>query len=107
LPDQEGTMPANTSHDARDSEGSIRAAVLRLSRLDGEGGAVVERAAIVAEGAPAAAIEAWILAHGGEPEAPIVTATRSGLYGLRPDRPSDVNARMPRRYVLSADALRS
>jgi hypothetical protein len=98
-------MPASSSSDARQSDGAIRAAVIRLSRLDGDGGAVIERAAIVAEGVPAAAIEAWIVAHGGEPEAPLITAARPGLYGLRPDGRQVADARPPRRYVLPADAL--
>ena len=59
-------MPAST-RDTRLSDGAVRAAVIRLSRPDGEGGAVIERAAILAEGVPAAAIEAWIVDHGGEP----------------------------------------
>jgi hypothetical protein len=99
-------MPASSSLDARHSEGAIRATVIRLSRLDGDGGAVIERAAIVAEGTPAAAIEAWILAHGGEPEAPLIAAASPGLYGLRPDgRSSSGDARTPRRYVLPTEAL--
>jgi hypothetical protein len=76
-------MPATSSGDARHTDDAIRATVIRLCRPDGYGGAVIERAAIVAEGAPAGAIEEWILAHGGEPQAPVV-AVRSGLYGLRP-----------------------
>jgi hypothetical protein len=97
-------MPASSSRDARQTDGAIRDAVIRLCRPDGYGGAVIERAAIVAEGAPAEAIEAWILAHGGEPEVRVV-AVRSGLYGLRPDTEPMVRARPPRRYVLPAEAL--
>jgi hypothetical protein len=98
-------MPASSPSDARHSEGAILAAVVRLARPDGDGGAVIERAAIVAEGAPAAAIEAWVIAHGGEPEAPLIAGPRSGLYGLRPDGRVVAGARPPRRYVLPADAL--
>ena len=94
-------MPAESS---RVSDSAIRAAVIRLARLDGEGGAVIERAAIVAEGLPAAEIEAWILAHGGEPEAPLIAA-RPGRYRLRPDAGTLGARRWPRRYVLRADAL--
>src|SRR4051794_40409595 len=72
-------MPATTPRE----DAAIRAAVIRLARPDGDGGAVIERAAILAEGLPAAEIEAWIVAHGGEPEAPLIVA-RSGRYGLRP-----------------------
>ncbi len=65
-----GRMPASTPSQARDAEGSVRAVIARLARPDGEGGVVIERAAIIAEGEPAGAIEAWIVAHGGEPEVP-------------------------------------
>jgi hypothetical protein len=92
-------MPANGPPD-----GAIRATVMRLARPDGYGAAVVERAAIVAEGLPAAEIERWIVAHGGEPEAPLI-ATRPGRYGLRPDESRLIGARPPRRYVLPADVL--
>jgi hypothetical protein len=99
-------MPASTSsEDARHSDSAVRAAVIRLSRLDGDGGAVIERAAIVAEGAPAAAIEAWVVAHGGEPEAPLIAGPRLGLYALRSDGRQLGTARPPRRYVLPAEAL--
>ena len=94
-----------TSTEAGQSETAVRAAVIRLSRPDGEGGAVIERAAIVAEGAPSAAIEAWIIAHGGEPEAPVTTTPARGLYALGPDSRLAAGARAPRRYVLPARAL--
>ena len=99
-------MPASSSSDVRLSEEAVRATVVRLSRHDGEGGATVERAAILAEGTPAAAIEAWILDNGGEPEALKVRAPRPGLYGLRPDMPAaGAPGHSPRRYVLPAAAL--
>ncbi|HEX6026664.1 MAG TPA: hypothetical protein VFZ00_31995 [Solirubrobacter sp.] len=99
-------MPARGSAEKRLSEGAVRAAVIRLSRPDGDGGAVVERAAILAEGTPAAAIEAWIIEHGGEAEVPPRAAPAPGLYGLRPDRPTiAAGERPPRRYVLPVTAL--
>ena len=100
-------MPASSPREERQSEGAIRAAVIRLARPDGDGGAVIERAAIVAEGEPASAIEAWVLAHGGEPEAPLIAGPRSGLYGLRPESrlSGGGDVRPPRRYVLPAEVL--
>jgi hypothetical protein len=95
-------MPASSSRE--DTDDAIRAAVMRLCRPDGYGGAVIERAAIVAEGTPAGAIEDWILSHGGEPEAPVI-AVRSALHGLWPDRSPLTQARAPRRYVLPGEAL--
>jgi hypothetical protein len=99
-------MPARTPSEARDVEVAIQAAVARLSRPDGEGGIVIERAAIVAEGEPALAIEAWIMAHGGQPEAPLLHHPRPGLYGARNESFADgFGARPPRRYVLPAAAV--
>ena len=97
-------MPASNSRDAQ-TDVAIRDTVIRLCRSDGYGGAVIERAAIVAEGSRAAAIEEWILSHGGEPEAPVSAATRPGLYGLRPDNDRLLRMRAPRRYVLPGEAL--
>jgi hypothetical protein len=95
-------MPASSSQDGRESEGAVRAAALRLARPCGEGAAVIERAAILAEGSPSAAIEAWVIAHGGRPETSPSEAAAPGLYGLR-----SVAGRglAPRRYVLPATAL--
>jgi len=101
-------MPRSSPRDTRDSEEAVRAAVIRLSRPDGDGAAIIERAAILAEGTPAAAIEAWIVDHGGEPEVPTIGTPAPGLYGLRPDRPATAgDRRAPRRYVLPATALDS
>ena len=98
-------MSARGSSETRLSEGAVRAAVIRLSRPDGDGGVVVERAAILAEGTPAAAIEAWIIAHGGEAEVLTLAAPAPGLYGGRPERPTLGGRRPPRRYVLPVTAL--
>src|SRR4051812_29019312 len=97
-------MSANSSHDARQSETAVRAAVIRLSRPCSDGGAVIERAAIIAEGTPSAAIEAWVIEHGGRPEAATPGTRASGLYG---DRSTNGGGPVPRRYVMPAAALRS
>ena len=98
-------MPASSASDARDLEGAIRAAVIRLARPDGDGGAVIERAAIVAEGESAVAIEAWVVEHGGKPEAPLITGPHRGLYELRHDCATLIGERPPRRYVLPLGAI--
>jgi hypothetical protein len=56
LPEKEGIMPATSTRDARQADDGIRAAVSRLRRPDGNGGAVIERAATGAGGAPAEAL---------------------------------------------------
>ena len=67
---------------------------------------VIERAAIVAAGPDADAIEAWILSHGGRPEQIPVPASRlSGLHGGRL-RTAPRQAETPRRFVLPAEALK-
>ena len=80
-----------------------RAAVTRLSRPDRSGGTVIERAAILAEGADGTHILAWVVAHGGQPEAAVVSPKR-GLHSPRLDHPS-ATTRPPLRYVLPAGAL--
>ena len=61
----------------------IRDMVRRLARPYAEGRVVVEGAAIRAEGSDFDAIEAWILAHGGKPEAAAAKAPSGGLHGAR------------------------
>jgi len=88
------------------SDHTMRALVARLSRPHASGGAVIERAAIVAEGADAAAIVAWIVAHAGEPEAAVPRGPARGLHGARLSGGSGAAAdAAPRRYVLPAGAL--
>ena len=82
---------------------TVRAVVSRLSRPDRSGGTVIERAAILAEGADATRIVAWVVAHGGQPEAAVVS-TRRGLLSPRLDDPG-ATTRPPVRYVLPAGAL--
>ena len=97
---------AGTPADAAENDDAIRAVVTRLSRPGPGGGAVVERAAILAEGADSAAIITWILARAGQPEAIAPPASTRGLHGARSERRRSVTERRPpRRYVLPASAL--
>lgn len=87
-----------------DDEG-IRKLVIRLSRPHRWGGHVIERAAIMAEGADFDAVVAWILAHGGEPEAKAAPkGGGGGLHGLRVAESAESVAK-PLRYVLPPGAL--
>ncbi len=85
-------------------EAEIRAAVKSLARPRAGGGYVIERAAILAAGDEASAIEAWILDHQGAAEQLPTTNPRGGLHSHRDEalRPAD---RSPRRYLLPSDAL--
>jgi hypothetical protein len=89
--------------DQQVSDDAIRACVARLSRPQRGGRRVIERAAILAEGASSAAILDWLAVASWEPEdAPAVDADRggSGLHGMRQEsqrgRPRPQH---PRRYV--------
>ena len=84
---------------------AIRSIVTRLSRAHPSGGRVIERAAILAEGADFEAVVAWIVAHGGEPEAVVAKASRSGLHGSRGRDGGGEAPRSPARFVLPPDAL--
>jgi hypothetical protein len=83
----------------------IRLLVGRLSRPDGAGGVVIERASIMAAGADSAAILGWITAHGGYPEAAVPLAARQGLHSARLSDSGGIGGSAPRRYRLPADAL--
>ena len=84
---------------------AIRALVTRLARPHPSGGEVIERAAILSEGADFAAVMAWITAHGGEPET-TVTATRAhGLHGSRVNESGGAESRTPLRFVLPPGVL--
>ena len=84
-------------------EQRIRNVVARLSRRHESGGSVIERAAIVAEGADSQTIVAWIVAHDGQPEFVASAPARGGLHGGRPS--ADVFGGAPRRYVLPPGVL--
>jgi|1185.fasta_scaffold357234_1 hypothetical protein len=83
---------------------AIRAVVVRLSRPHASGGKVIERAAILAEGAHSAAIVQWITDHAGQPERPAPLAGR-GVHGSWLDDRRSVQRDTPLRYVLPAGAL--
>jgi hypothetical protein len=87
-----------------DRDDATRAIVTRLARRNPSGSRVIERAAILAEGADCAAVVAWIIAHRGEPEAAL-PATQQGLHGARLDSSPAANPRAPVRYVLPADVF--
>ena len=96
---------ASTPVGGSESDEAIRAVVTRLSRPDPAGGAVVERAAILAEGADSGAIITWIIAHAGQPEAIAPQASTRGLHGARLGGDVGAERRPPRGYLLPASAL--
>jgi hypothetical protein len=79
--------------------------VKRLSRPDASGGAVIERAAIMAEGPDSLAILAWIAAHDGQPEAAAPVSSTRGLHSARLSDTGGAGSSPPRRYVLPRGAL--
>jgi hypothetical protein len=83
----------------------IRALVTRLARPHLSGGEVIERAAILAEGADSAAVIEWITAHAGIPEAAAAKSPRHGLHGSRLGDNSGAQSGTPLRFVLPAGAL--
>jgi hypothetical protein len=82
----------------------IRTLLTRLARPHESGGKIVERAAILANGADFAEVMAWITARGGTAEA-MVSTTKGGLHNMRDDTRADATAQTPRRFVLPPDAL--
>jgi hypothetical protein len=66
---------------------------------------VIERAAILAEGANFAAVMAWIIAHDGTAETQVAATPRYGLHGSRLSCSGGAEPRPPLRFVLPADAL--
>jgi hypothetical protein len=106
----ERTGMTSLEYGGRPAEGgepddAIRAIVTRLSRPHASGGDVIERAAILAEGANSAAIVAWIVAHAGQPEAAVPQAPARGLHGARLSGGPGAAGDTPRRYVLPVGAL--
>jgi hypothetical protein len=83
----------------------ILALVTRLARPHASGGAVIERAAILAEGADFASVMAWIEDHDGKPEASVAAGSAHGIHGSRLDNSGTQQRRTPLRYVLPAGSL--
>ncbi len=83
----------------------IHALVTRLSRPHSSGGAVIERAAILAEGADFAAVMNWIDAHDGTPDATVSATRGRGLHGSRMTGGDATASRAPLRFVLPPGAL--
>ena len=83
----------------------IRVLLSRLARRHPSGGTVIERVAIVAEGADSAEVVAWILDHAGEPETAAASSSKGGLHSPRLSEPIGSEPRPPARYVLPAGAL--
>ena len=85
---------------------AIRSLLTRLGRTDPSGGTVIERAAILAEGADFDAVMTWIVSHGGEPEVRAAKKSSSGLHGSSVQDSRGTESRPPSRFVLPAGALR-
>jgi len=83
----------------------IRALVKRLARPHGAGGAVIERAAILAEAADFTSVIGWIADHDGQPEARLAPVSTRGLHGSRVNDTGGEQGRPPLRYVLPAGPL--
>src|SRR5947209_6687443 len=87
-----------------DDEG-VLALVRQLARPHSSGGAVIERAAILAAGADSASVIAWIADHDGRPETSVGVDSTRGLHGSRLDNTGAEARRPPLRYVLPAGTL--
>jgi hypothetical protein len=84
---------------------TIRTLLKRLARPHPSGGEAIERSVILAEGGGFTEVIAWIVAHAGAPEGPVVGAFRQGLHGSRLNDTGLAGSRPPLRYVLPAGAL--
>ena len=83
----------------------ILALVKRLARPHASGGPVIERAAILVEGANFASVVAWMANHDGQPEATVAAGATHGLHGSRLTNTGTEQRRTPLRYVLRAGTL--
>jgi len=83
----------------------ILALVKRLARPHPSGGAVIERAAILADSADFASVMAWIADHDGQPEASVAARSTHGLHGSRLKNTATEQRTTPLRYVLPAGTL--
>lgn len=87
------------------ADDAIRALVTRLSRPHRSGGAVVERAALLAEGSAATAAITWIETHDGVPERAVDETASHGLHGPRFSSGASAGAGKPLRWVLPAGVI--
>ena len=86
---------------------AIRVLVKRLARPHPSGGSVVERAAILAEGAGFTEVISWITDHDGVPEESVSGAPSLGLHGARSGARGPTPDRAAARFVLPAEAFAS
>jgi hypothetical protein len=103
--EDEGSFDLGKGYGVEVDDDAIRSLVKRLGRAHPSGGTVVERAAVLAEGAEFEVVMAWIVAHGGEPEAAVPRAAKSGLHGLRVGDSGASEPRAASRFVLPPGAL--
>ena len=97
--------PSTTSLFGMDDD-AIRTLVVRLARPHASGGKVIERAAILAEGADSAAVLKWITAHAGEPEHLAPKTYGGGLHSsARLYDSGGSDQRTPLRYVFPPGAF--
>jgi hypothetical protein len=87
--DGAGNVESGRRREPPDNDGGVnveeeqtRVVIARLARPHASGGYVVGEATIRAEGATFPALKAWILNHGGTPEAPTAVAEGGGLHGF-------------------------
>jgi hypothetical protein len=103
---QHVTEPSATDEQDRGDDERVRKLVARLARPNGEGGATIERATIMASGSDSQAILAWVVAHAGKAEELAPTATGRGLHSARLTERAGATTRNPLRYVLPPGVLR-
>jgi hypothetical protein len=97
-------LNATTKENQQMDDDAVLALVARLARPHRSGGQVIERAAILAAGADAPAVIAWILAHAGAPEENITATPSRGLHGSRLTAAAGT-PRPPQRFVLPAGVI--
>lgn len=83
---------------------AIKTLVTRLGRPHPSGGQVVERAAILAEGADFDSVMEWIVARDGKPEMAVAAAPSRGLHSARLTD-GGAGGPTPLRFVLPPGAL--
>lgn len=66
---------------------------------------MIERAAILAEGADFPEVMEWIIDHAGKPDTAVAAPPPRGLHGARIAEPLRAEQRRALRYVLPADTL--